>query len=514
MSVRYVRSPQTRQPLNNYEVAPKWRGSLLFAQVMDGSHTAGGLWTPTGAGTSIVNEHGPAVSHDSSYYLTSTSSRILLPSPPECSWLFVGRATTSTTNSAIGGFGNLSTNLQRVQVECNGGSFQVFVVNTAGSFQFAASAAVDANGQPFSAVFSVSAGRVPSVYVGRTKTTGSALTGTTGSYTGARIGAYPKLSGLAIYNQSSNLNAAFNRALTDAEAFALCDNPWQLFERRIFVPMAAAGGGSWSVTFTDAAAASDSSTRTAVLVSASMESVSGVDLRSSLLTSVSSITESVAGSDLRSATAVLASAITEAGAASDTQTATTGAAVTALESVAGADLRTALLTLQSSLTEGSTVADLVSALLVAAVAVSEAAAGVDAASTGSVFTSAVTEGVVTADTLTATAQLVAQVVEAGSVTDQHTRAAHLVSLLTEGVAGSDFPAGLLPASYSVSIAELAAAVDVLGASVLGAVSLLEVWAAWSRVTLMRAGVSAPRQAVAVDSHVAAVVGLVSKINLE
>ncbi len=243
MSRREILLPWVSQPQEAVDIASQWRDDLLFAHTfISAKDILGGIWTSTGSPSNVVNGHGLGVGHNSSYYLTSTESGRLLPNAPECSWLFVGTVTTSTTQYAVGGFGDLGLDTARVQFDSYNGTLRSIFVNTAGSAASAASSAY-ANGTPVAAVFSVSAGKVPSVYVRGIKSAGSAGTGTVGTYTGVRIGAIAKLNSLAHASQESNLHAAFRRALTDSEALALCDNPWQIFApRRIWVPVSAASG--------------------------------------------------------------------------------------------------------------------------------------------------------------------------------------------------------------------------------------------------------------------------------
>ena len=70
------------------------------------------------------------------------------------------------------------------------------------------------------------------------------MPGSVGSYTVTRIGAIAKSgSGLDTYNNRIYATAVWDRVFSDAEAFALLENPWQIFkpiERRIYFGAAAA----------------------------------------------------------------------------------------------------------------------------------------------------------------------------------------------------------------------------------------------------------------------------------
>jgi hypothetical protein len=100
-------------------------------------------------------------------------------------------------------------------------------------------------------------------------------------------------------------------------------------------------------------------------------------------------------------------------------------------------------------------------------AVSEAASLTDEQSTEPAVTAGISEAVSAADALSAAAQLVAAVAEAASSADAYTAAQQLVALITEPATAADAVVGEAPATYSVSITELATALDQIVAALAG-----------------------------------------------
>lgn len=139
------------------------------------------------------------------------------------------------------------------------------------------------------------------------------------------------------------------------------------------------------------------------------------------------------------------------------------------EPASAADALTAAATAVVSLLEGATASDILSAATTAAVALSEAASAADAVTEtySSPGAAAVAEAASAADALTAAAVLLRAIAEAGSSSDALTAATTMVRALSEPAVAADAVTGALPGSWSVSIAEIAAAVDALAGVVAG-----------------------------------------------
>lgn len=94
------------------------------------------------------------------------------------------------------------------------------------------------------------------------------------------------------------------------------------------------------------------------------------------------------------------------------------------------------------------------------------AAAVDV-SDGPQLSGAMEEAATAADALTVTASLVAQVAEAATAADAATAAQQLLALITEADTAADQVSGAAPAAYSVTLTEVAAALDVIVAALTG-----------------------------------------------
>lgn len=215
----------------------------------------------------------------------------------------------------------------------------------------------------------------------------------------------------------------------------------------------AAGSTVWSVTTNESASATDSSSASSILVSAATEATSATDSSSAAAILISALTESVTATDSAASAAVWPAAVSESVGATDTQT--------------------ALAILAAIISENVTASDLAAAVLIAVAAVNEAASATDQAASTAVWPASASEAASATDTpsatyaVTAAAVMVAQIAEAGSATDQASAAVQLVALLTEQATAVDAVAGSQSAIYTVSIAELANALDTLAATFSG-----------------------------------------------
>ena len=243
--------------------------------------------------------------------------------------------------------------------------------------------------------------------------------------------------------------AALEGELSIAELCSLAEDPWQLFatpELPFSVP--AASGSTYNVSATEAATATDSQATAMLFATTRTEAATAVETIAAALAAAAARTETATASEAATAALAIPAARTEAATASETAI--------------------ALMQLAASLTETTTTTDLAVALLIAVATVAEAASASETSSTGPQYSVSITETATAADALQAAASLVAQVAEAAAAGDAYTCAAQLVALITEAATASDAAAGAAPASYSVSITELATALDTLVATLVHA----------------------------------------------
>ena len=226
--------------------------------------------------------------------------------------------------------------------------------------------------------------------------------------------------------------------------------------RRIHVPVAAGGGGSWSVSLTETASASDS--------------------LGAATTALVSLIESASAADIITAATIAAVALTEAASASDTQTASysvTGSG-SVTESASASDTLDAATTMLRALTETASADDQLAAATTMLRAISESASAVDtpAASYSGAGTATIEELTSATDALTAAATLLVTILEAGNADDALQAATTMVRAITEQATAIDTVAGALPGStWDVSIEELAAAVDLIAGYAAGGLTV-------------------------------------------
>lgn len=221
--------------------------------------------------------------------------------------------------------------------------------------------------------------------------------------------------------------------------------------QNIWVPVAAGGGGTWSVSLTESASASDS--------------LGGAT------TALVSLIESASAADIITAATIAAVALIEAASASDTQTASYSAtgSGSVTESASAADTLDAATTMLRALTETASADDQLAAATTMLRAISESASAADtpAASYSGAGAATIEELTSATDALTAAATLLAVIVEAGNATDAATAAATVVAMLTETAVATDSASAAAPGTWNVSIVELAAAVDAVHAYLTG-----------------------------------------------
>ena len=282
------------------------------------------------------------------------------------------------------------------------------------------------------------------------------------SYNPPALGAAAPLVGVSAGATADTVTAQllvlrWGRVLGDDEIAQISANPWQLFEpRRIHVPVAAGGGGSWSVSLTETASASDS--------------------LGAATTALVSLIESASAADIITAATIAAVALTEAASASDTQTASysvTGSG-SVTESASASDTLDAATTMLRALTETASADDQLAAATTMLRAISESASAVDtpAASYSGAGTATIEELTSATDALTAAATLLVTILEAGNADDALQAATTMVRAITEQATAIDTVAGALPGStWDVSIEELAAAVDLIAGYAAGGLTV-------------------------------------------
>lgn len=260
-----------------------------------------------------------------------------------------------------------------------------------------------------------------------------------------------KMAGTATTDTVSIVLAAWGVGATSA-AFReeLRRNPWRLAKvRSIWVPVASvAGGPTYSASLT--------------------ESVTAGDAATSALIAAATLAEAATLADAPAATAILAAAVAEAITAAETAAAALLGAPTITEAATLGDSASAAATLAAALAEAASGSDAITAAATLLASLSEAAALAEGSTTGAVLTAAQTDAATLAETIGVAASLVAAVLEAAATSDATTAAAQLVALVTEAATAADAIAGAVPATYSASVAELVAAIDLLTAVMGGA----------------------------------------------
>lgn len=303
-------------------------------------------------------------------------------------------------------------------------------------------------------VATVDAAQLASVYVnGKQSGTTATVTGTVQTLASQYV-ALGNAANIVVNNAFlGDIYAAFywSRALSPAEILELSRNPWQLFEpRRIIVPVAAAGGTTHTATLTESASLTDAAVSVLLAAAAASESISAADAIAAILSATTALSESASAADASTTTATQAGDLTE--------------------SITATDAITALSTLAAALQESVTADDLVAAVMLAQAAVSEAITAADDQTTGPVTTASLIESASAADALTAAALLVAALAENATAADAQTAAAQLVALITETVSLADAQSTGNPTTHSVSITELAVALDTLYGVISGTVT--------------------------------------------
>lgn len=254
-----------------------------------------------------------------------------------------------------------------------------------------------------------------------------------------------------------------------ADAGRISSNLWSLFgkKRRIWVPVAAGGPNVYDVTLTEAATATDLQDTALVLPASSAEAAIATDAIAAAGVWAASAAEAVGAAEVIAAARVHAVAQAEAASAAESTSTGSVTSNTLTETVSAADSLAALAALGAAISDTVTVTDLVVSTLAAVAAVAEAASLAEQQSTGPVVTATMAEAVSSADALQAAASLVAQVAETASAGDVMQAAQQLVALLTEGATAADSVAAASPGNYSVSIDELATALDQIVAALAG-----------------------------------------------
>lgn len=263
-------------------------------------------------------------------------------------------------------------------------------------------------------------------------------------------------------------------AVSAGQARSLVGNPWQMFAKRAKRVFVSAGGGasSYDVNLTEAASAADAPSAAALRVASTSEAATAAEVTAALLAAVGSVTEAATAAGTASSGATTSNAITEAASAIDAPTASSVRVVAIAETATASDVVAALATMQSAVSEAASAGDLAAGVLIATAAVAEAISSAAAATTGPQYDVALEETASAADALQAAAQLVASLTEAASAGAAFSAAASMVAAITEAANAGDSVSGGATV-YGVSLTELAAAVEVLSASLAGDAGMLD-----------------------------------------
>lgn len=430
-------------------------------------------WSPNRIVGASATVHGTiaGLAHRSAS-TTAGIVRRIIPGIGNASGQFIGllttfRTTTTTANAVVGALGSESgstgNTLFNLYLTGTGNADLTLVYGgSSTSLSFAATGVKlnDGNVHTVLAVagpFTSSAENLTaSIYVDGRRVATSATTQTLGianAYTSVLAGGWRRGGADAVYTTQGDVDTLAVLPVlrwsmpSDAEALAVSGSPWRLFERRrIFVPVSVGGGGSWSVSLTETASASDS------LAAAT--------------TALVSLIESASSADIITAATIAAVALTEAASASDTQTASYSAtgSGSVTESASAADTLDAATTMLRALTETASADDQLAAATTMLRAISESASAADtpAASYSGAGAATIEELTSATDALTAAATLLVTILEAGSADDALQAATTMVRAITEQATAVDEVTAALPGStWDVSIEELAAAVDLI-----------------------------------------------------
>ena len=286
------------------------------------------------------------------------------------------------------------------------------------------------------------------------------------SGSGGRIGgsvaaAYPYVGALADFG-------IFEGVPTDSEIRAFFRAPDSVYApRRGFVFMGA--GGSASAAVTEAASAADAVSSVATWVAQALEAASAADVATAATTVLVDIAEAASAADAVSSVATWVAQALEAVSAAETLAAGYSAAASAAvtEAVSAADAVSSVATWVAQALEAASAADVATAATTVLAAMAEVAGPAEALTStySAAGAASIDEPAAAADSIVAAATVLAAVLEAGSAAEASTAATTWVALLTESAVPADGVA--VPQTWSVSAAELAAAVEALSAAWLG-----------------------------------------------
>lgn len=188
-------------------------------------------------------------------------------------------------------------------------------------------------------------------------------------------------------------------------------------------------------------------------------------------THAAALTESASATDAAIASYLAAASSSEAASASDVVAALLDAVAALSEPASTSDVVATDGGQSGVVSEPVSAADLVAAVKLAVAAVAEAASATDQQTTGPVTSASLAESATAVDAIAAAALLVGALAENVNASDAVTRAAQLVVLLTEPASATDTVAANSPTVHNVSVAELAAALDLIAAVLSGTVVL-------------------------------------------
>jgi hypothetical protein len=295
-------------------------------------------------------------------------------------------------------------------------------------------------------------------------------------------------------------STAINRYISDDEVVALSQNPWQLFDGGVDLPLklfappepktwfpiggnVALGGMftfgtvTYNLSMSDSLSASDFQATAMTAALAITESSAATDSQTASMTASVAVAETGTLADTQTSGMTASFAIAEAVDASDTQTASLSAALSITETGSAADAQAAVRTVPTGVSETGSAADAQAATLAAALSVSESGAATDAQTAaynvnGAVAeTSAIThtqsaamiaalsssDAVILADASIGNVLFQRYVNESGSLTDSQTSA--LLALLAMVESGAVIDAQSASLQIVESVAELASIQD-------------------------------------------------------
>jgi hypothetical protein len=291
---------------------------------------------------------------------------------------------------------------------------------------------------------------------------------------GTTIGGASTLLGKNYYAANRNwsgtipLVAVWNRSFTDAELYALNNDPWQVFvtrsfysNRSIWLDSAAAGGGTtFDIAIAETLTAADAPDAALVAGIGVAETASAADATSIALTTSTEVAETLAAADAPTLIVTADIAVAETLAAADAPTLAVAAGIAVAETLSATDAPSASLIAGIAIAEATSIADVCDALLIAGIGVAEALSAADVADVSvntNTYNIEILESAAAVDAANASLITSVAIAEAASAVDAQNAALIAGIVVAEATAAAD--AVNLAVAAGIAVAEALSAVD-------------------------------------------------------